>query len=1024
MDAIDQSAPLVPLPRSSDFDVDLSTFSAATWLNQVISSSSASTSGFASISTPDLSSLQEALNDALREAHESLDVSLRDALKAVPWVVRESDRVRQRTKALRNDVESVSVRVAGVETGVASSVKTIADADTVVRRVQKAAALLETAASADILLERLESLLASAGVDGADLVTAADVAAQLRNALAPLRDVDQLKQRFQQLDQADKRLETLAAPQLRRALDDRDAQAAVNARIVFDHAGRQNAFRAQYVALRRKQVCTLWSDAWVSHLQQQQRQRAIESSGKDLDTDDGDNDGGNDDQGLSKFSNTASKVTSNTTISSLVTSGDFASEGADIVLRTFYDAVIALVATEAQWLDPVFPDVKANLLPALLCGSFESLSDPTPRATVFINPSVTDAVHVADTIADRLFTVADISVTAAARIAETLMPVDDNEETKETTYGYDIHVDDAKKDVDNTGRATTDTEYAENGDKDKVKMRDTDKDVNAMAVFDAVSALLMPWRMFWNALIQVSVRQGRTRAEAIQLSSSSTGGNYKFNIPLGDIARDVEVCTGEACAALDTVVNFVTSRSCGIGVAAMKQTAASICAVVSERIRKALPKRSSSGRRAGDGASEDEWTRLGGALRLLVATSALKRAWDARKEAAFAVAVGAATPVLELAGALQMMSTDSNSATDKSNNDNIKKKRVRQLIAHVAAGQKVEAGIVWQLGKDQQLAKRVVTDFETMESGGSGNTATSASARTASGVSESGNGGGRLATAGAATGSKDFEQVLAAVHQTVYDTMFAGIVSRFEPFAKQDLWSVGASGSATDVANSAGGSASGTSGTGAAMGSEMNAYGSGSGPGSSFVDGDLAMAGLSTSPLRYATEIADYLMAIPQQLEPFVPDDDDDDDDARYATPRSIWQFCKATTATASAGANAANEDDADQDEDEGRMSFAGMWISVLAMGTMELYVEKICSVARLSEAGAKQLATDADYLCSVMGSLGVPPTQDMALVCKLVECKREASAFADAAAEFGDGAHLRKLARRVAAVRGINVTL
>ena len=109
-------------------------------------------------------------------------------MKAVPWVVRESDRVRQRTNVLRNEMEQVGKRVSGVETGVASSVKTIADADTVVRRVQKAASLLETACYADILLDRFQSLLASAGVDGSDLVSAADVASQLRKALIPLKN--------------------------------------------------------------------------------------------------------------------------------------------------------------------------------------------------------------------------------------------------------------------------------------------------------------------------------------------------------------------------------------------------------------------------------------------------------------------------------------------------------------------------------------------------------------------------------------------------------------------------------------------------------------------------------------------------------------------------------------------------------------------------------------------------------------------------------------------------------------------
>lgn len=67
--------------------------------------------------------------------------------------------------------------------------------------------------------------------------------------------------------------------------------------------------------------------------------------------------------------------------------------------------------------------------PALLFDSFESLRNPNTRVTVFSNPSITDAVHVEDTIVDRLFIVVHISVTDAARVAEILMPTEDNEET-------------------------------------------------------------------------------------------------------------------------------------------------------------------------------------------------------------------------------------------------------------------------------------------------------------------------------------------------------------------------------------------------------------------------------------------------------------------------------------------------------------------------------------------------------------------------------------------------------------------
>lgn len=929
MHEVDHSSPLAPLPRSADFDVDPSTFSAPNWLNQVLSSPS----------PPELTTLHELLSDALRDSHESLDTSLHEALKAVPWVVRESDRVRQRTNLLRSEIDQVGKRVAGVETGVASSVKTIADADTVVRRVQKAASLLETASNADLLLERLESLLASAGVDGSDLVSAADVASQLRKALIPLKDVGELGDRFKLLDQADKRLENLATPQLRKALDERNAQAVINARIVFDHAGRENAFRAQYVTLRGNQVIQLWSDTWIAQQQQLQQQRAEAAVAAAAAVSEGD---------------TAEKINVSTTATS--TAGEFAAEASDVALRVFYDALTALVVAETNWLRDVFPDVKAMLLPALLCDSLGALKEPSPRANVFIHPSVTDAVGAADAIADSLFSVGQISIIAAARIATTLMPSHEEEEDR-------MNGDEKRKDVAlEIQPSATDEENGNGMRLEKKITRNEKEDKEDSTIVDAVSALLMPYRMFWDALLQIAVRQGRTRADAIQMTYSR---NTVGRPALEDVAKDVETCTREACTALDIVIGSVTARSCGVGIIAMKQAAATLCSVISDRLNKLLSSnmnRNTRNTRINEG-SEDEWTRLGGALRLLMAASGLKRAWDTRKESALAVAIGSATPMLELANVVKMNGGNNTMNVGARGSKGIA--RVKQFLTQVDSGLKAEAGIVWELVRDESLSQRVVVEFETIGSG-----------------------------------RGDFEKVVQNVHRVVYDTMFSGVISRFESFSSHDLW--------TAAGSTRGGGSAGATG----MTTDMS---------NSNADTEMAMSGLSNSPLRYATEVADYLMAIPQQLEPFVPDEED----AKHATPTSVWQFCNTAVvpvADGGGGGEGAEGTGEEEDGDEG-MSFAGMWISVLAMGTMDLYVEKICSVTRLSEAGAKQLATDADYLCNVMASLGVTPTQDMALVCKLLECKKDASSFSEAASGFESAQH-RKLIRRVAAVRGVNVTL
>lgn len=873
MDHSTEAASLIPLPNASDFDADPASFSASTWLNQVLSAPAA----------PALSTLVDSMADALRESHETLDESLRHALKAVPWVVRESERVRQRANALRTNVDAVGNRVATVETGVVSSVKTIADADTVVRRVQETVALLETASNADVLLERLESLLASAGADGADLVAAADVVSQLRKALQPLHGVSEMKDRFTQLEKADARLEKLAAPQLLKALEARNKQAAVNARIVFDHAGRENAFLVQYANMRGSQVRQLWSSAWLSAQPQDEL------------LDDSTLDGSS---SPSEPAPTASKPPAML--------GDLAAEGAETAVRSFYDQLAQLISVEADWLEEAFPDLKMLLLPTLVCDSLDALKDPSPRANVFVPPNIADPVNAANGISDRLFSVALCSVAAAAKIGKVFLP---------DTFGHAVERN-AVSPVPGAAGDVGDSSMDEKSELFPV-------------IANAITSLLMPYRKFWESVVQTAVRQARTRAEAIKLNCKpqvivSGGIERKVRPALTEIARDVETCAKETCAILDACLSTVNARCCGVGIDAMKQASGTISSIVSDRLLGLM-------RLPASGQGEDEWTRLNGALRLLMATSGLKRGWDSRKETGFAVAIGTATPMLEAASVAQ----------------DVAHKRIRQFLGQVEGGNMSEAGIVWELGRNSGLTQRVVSEFESLDV------------------------------------ANDLQTVVDTVQRVVYDAMFHGVTQRFASFNRRELWS---------------------------------------GDG---LDGDGGMAGFSSSPLRYATEVADYLMTIPQQLEPFVPDEED----ARYATPSSVYMFSKGGKAR---GRTQADEADGDggKEEDTGGVgaedanrSFAGMWISVLSIGTMELYVEKICNLAKLSEGGTRQLATDADYMCNVAASLGVVATVEMALVCRLLECKKDSTSFMEAAEGY-DSAEHRKLIRRVAAVRGINVTL
>ena len=897
-----------PHSRPPDIHQSAATFNPAAWINHHLTPTSAN-------STPSLSSLLDSTDNLLQESHATLDSSLKSALKKVPWALRETERVRQRATSLRSRVDGVGARVDGVETGIVSSVRTIADADTVVRRVQQAATLLSHAASAEKLLDRLDSLLARAGGDGSHLVAAADVVADVRAALKPLQHIPELKDRFEHLQKADARLEQLAAPSLLSALQERNAQAARNARIVFDHAGRENAFREQYVQLRGAQIVHLWSRAWNTHSSTASTDVAI-------------------DKELNPHSMTSSSM-----LNASSKPGDLASPQAHQILVQFYKLVAELISTEATWLADAFPDLRDGLLPALMYESMDRLTDPVLSADIYVPSNASNAASSIDSIVESLFTSGTVSVEASAEIVQLLLPDDkdvastQNGHSNENEINTDMREDDNARE-DNTAVDAKNTPD-NNGTASEVQ-QSTAGDARIavlVSITDALTALLMPFRKFWETLQQTVVQQARIRANAIPLASvtsvnassaSTPGPKQTVCPPFEDLANDVEKLSKQSISLLDTSLTVLNHRTCGVGIDAMKQMINAASSTLSDRLLTALRLPVPSSRK---GEESDEWTRVSGALRLLISTSSLKRSWDSKKESSFAVAIGTATPILEIASVITQDGPEA---------------ALRQFLNLVSTGNFVEAGIVWELFRDRNLSAKTVSHFESLDS------------------------------------TADFQPVVDVVHRLVYNAMFQGISDRFKSFKGRDFWSTES------------------------------------------IDGESVTLGFSSSPLGYATEVADYLMTIPQQLEPFVPDEDD----TTHATPKSQYIFSKAGMKSKKEESQQNGRDDENEEgEDDSNLSFAGMWIAVLSIGTMELYVEKICEVPRISEAGAKQLGTDTDYICNVIASLGVAPTPEMSLICRLLESKQDSTSFTEAAARVESSEH-RKIARQIAAARGISVTL
>ncbi|KAK4796133.1 hypothetical protein SAY86_028459 [Trapa natans] len=93
----------------------------------------------------------------------------------------------------------------------------------------------------------------------------------------------------------------------------------------------------------------------------------------------------------------------------------------------------------------------------------------------------------------------------------------------------------------------------------------------------------------------------------------------------------------------------------------------------------------------------------------------------------------------------------------------------------------------------------------------------------------------------------------------------------------------------------------------------------------------------STYPQAYVTSVAEYLLTLPQQLEPLaegIASNDGNNDDAQF---------------------------------------FATEWMFKVAEGATALFVEQLRGIQYLTDRGAQQLAADIDYLTNVLSALSMP---------------------------------------------------
>ncbi|XP_060062709.1 conserved oligomeric Golgi complex subunit 7-like isoform X2 [Ylistrum balloti] len=169
---------------------------------------------------------------------------------------------------------------------------------------------------------------------------------------------------------------------------------------------------------------------------------------------------------------------------------------------------------------------------------------------------------------------------------------------------------------------------------------------------------------------------------------------------------------------------------------------------------------------------------------------------------------------------------------------------------------------------------------------------------------------------------KEFCQLSEEVHRFSFDIVFAQLKGYLTDLANMEIW----------MSKSAGG----------ALTSDLPTF--------------------SLSPQEYITKIGQYMMTLPQHLEPFTMQDN----------PAVIVALKHGRLPYT--------------DEMELPEHTADLWLESIARGTMHFYCEEILKIHELTTHATKQLTTDIDYLCNVLEDLGLHMSETLKNIDKLLK--------------------------------------
>ncbi|CAG5116805.1 unnamed protein product, partial [Candidula unifasciata] len=120
----------------------------------------------------------------------------------------------------------------------------------------------------------------------------------------------------------------------------------------------------------------------------------------------------------------------------------------------------------------------------------------------------------------------------------------------------------------------------------------------------------------------------------------------------------------------------------------------------------------------------------------------------------------------------------------------------------------------------------------------------------------------------------------------------------------------------------------------------------------------------SLSPQEYITKVGQYLMTLPQHLDPFTLQD----------SPALVVALKHGRLPYTN--------------HQEVSEHLADLWLESVAMGTMHTYTEEILKIPSLTPHGCKQLITDIDYLCNVLEDLGLKASETLTHIHILLQAK------------------------------------